>query len=742
MAQRIWQLVRWGVALALALGALGTLGAAPAQALPQVVVDTVEDDGSLSACTSAPGDCSLRGAVNYATKHSGMDEIYVPAGTYYLYGGHDDENAGGDLDIKDYGGSLTIVGEDPDTTIIDGYKDFSHEMSGDRIFHVVDFGSEITLTLRNLTLRNGYPGKLQYGGAIKTYGSLVLQNMVLVHNTAHLGGAIYMYSPYASKLVIENSDIADNLAYMDGGGLYAWGQETVITKSVIQNNRAMRRGGGIYNASQTTINTSTIYNNMAMDEGGGLMNFSFLGDQSFAECNRCTFYGNNPNAVENFSNAFYGPPTTARVVLRNSIVAQSKDMDCEYKYDSSGRPRQVCRTYDTTNCKNTLKKGGAGGIENGGNNIDTGTSCGFSGKSSLNRTDPQLELQPDDKSDRMEAITGLHENGVADNGGPTGTLGLKAGSPAIDRGNMATCDYRDQRGLANVGKCDIGAFEYDAKPVLVANSGLPNTEKVGDLLGSPLRLGVYNTYGNALENWRVVYTPDAGSGVQLSTPRARTNQSGQAMVVAALDGAKTTAYVTAQAGPGTVRFKLSGVGVAGQRYKGPAVILPATGFAPGAETLLGEQPLEKVYSQQNDMQLVVPKLGVKMAVVGVPQVGDSWDLSWLWEQAGYLEGTAFPTWAGNSVITGHVYLPDGKPGPFVDLKTLGWGDRVEVQAWGQRYVYEVREVGLVKPGDLSPLRHEEQSWLTLITCQDYDAQSGQYASRLVVRATLISIETQ
>jgi hypothetical protein len=45
-----------------------------------------------------------------------------------------------------------------------------------------------------------------------------------------------------------------------------------------------------------------------------------------------------------------------------------------------------------------------------------------------------------------------------DYGGPTQTVPLLAGSPAIDAGN--NCPATDQRGFARNGICDIGAYEF------------------------------------------------------------------------------------------------------------------------------------------------------------------------------------------------------------------------------------------------------------------------------------------
>jgi LPXTG-site transpeptidase (sortase) family protein len=127
--------------------------------------------------------------------------------------------------------------------------------------------------------------------------------------------------------------------------------------------------------------------------------------------------------------------------------------------------------------------------------------------------------------------------------------------------------------------------------------------------------------------------------------------------------------------------------------------------------------------------------------VGVPQTADGWDVSWLGDQAGWLNGTAFPTNAGNSVLSAHVYDAYGRPGPFVHLGALQWGDQLIVHAFGQMYIYAVRESTLVAPGAVSSaIRHEEYPWLTLITCRDYDEASNSYRTRVVVRAVQVAIK--
>ncbi len=168
--------------------------------------------------------------------------------------------------------------------------------------------------------------------------------------------------------------------------------------------------------------------------------------------------------------------------------------------------------------------------------------------------------------------------------------------------------------------------------------------------------------------------------------------------------------------------------------------LPNTGFAPGQETILPPQPEESAYAEYDGLWLEVPALGIEMPIVGVPLTSEGWNVDWLGGNAGYLEGTAFPTWAGNTGIAGHVYLPNGLPGPFVNLEGLSFGDQIIIHAWGQRYVYEVRIVDYVRPDDLSVLGHEQYDWVTLITCRNYDEDLGAYRWRVVVQAVLVSVE--
>ncbi len=171
-------------------------------------------------------------------------------------------------------------------------------------------------------------------------------------------------------------------------------------------------------------------------------------------------------------------------------------------------------------------------------------------------------------------------------------------------------------------------------------------------------------------------------------------------------------------------------------------LLPQTGFHPGIVSVLPKQPVALHYSQQ-EMQLKIPRLGIDLPVVGVPKSADGWDVTWLGNNAGWLNGTAYPTWRGNSVLTGHVWDALNNPGPFAKLKNLKYGDQVLINAFGQNYVYEVRENRLVLPDQISDvIKHEEKTWLTLLTCENFDETIDNYSNRRFVRAVFVRVEPE
>jgi LPXTG-site transpeptidase (sortase) family protein len=180
-----------------------------------------------------------------------------------------------------------------------------------------------------------------------------------------------------------------------------------------------------------------------------------------------------------------------------------------------------------------------------------------------------------------------------------------------------------------------------------------------------------------------------------------------------------------------------GGGGGGNTVASDNFLIPVTGFAPGRVTKVDTGS----YSANNatSLTLDIPVLKVKTSIVGVEQKNGSWDVSWLQNQVGWLNGTAYPTWKGNSVLTAHVVGADGKPSVFSGLKHLGVGEYIFIYNSGYRSTYKVVSNAHVQPNDASVMKHEEKPYLTLITCDDYDVKTGLYLRRVVVRAVMVDV---
>lgn len=174
----------------------------------------------------------------------------------------------------------------------------------------------------------------------------------------------------------------------------------------------------------------------------------------------------------------------------------------------------------------------------------------------------------------------------------------------------------------------------------------------------------------------------------------------------------------------------------------PLPLPPLTGFPAGEITKLSLQPSTNTYNKTNDLTIEIPKLGIDTQVVGIPVSSEGWDITWLGNDVGWLNGSAYPTWNGNSVLTGHLYDSNGQPGVFKDLNQLKWGDKVIILIGSEKFTFEVQEViSLVRPNDLKTIMvHREQPWLTLVTCQGYDPETKTYRYRYIVRAVLVKVE--
>jgi LPXTG-site transpeptidase (sortase) family protein len=374
---------------------------------------------------------------------------------------------------------------------------------------------------------------------------------------------------------------------------------------------------------------------------------------------------------------------------------------------------------------------------------------------------------------------------LANNGGPTQTHALLTSptvSPAIDAG--ASCPSIDQRSVSRPqgAGCDIGAFELDSTyPTVVTTSLQPSyttgplsftvnfSENLNDPFGdsdikdvtNPANYLVIEKGSNGLANTVSctggvqtddTYVPVTSVTFNASLYRATVNFASALPVgsyrlfVCGTTSIRDIALTPLNGGTSDFTFDFT-VGATSTRdgNETTASYLPKTGFAPGKVTILPAQPADLAYAKLGDIWLEIPSLNVKSTIVGVPQNKDkTWDVSWLGNDIGWLNGTAFPSWTGNSVLTAHVTNANGLQGPFSNIKSLKYGDQIIVHMDGYRYIFEVRKSTLVRPETTDfALEHlEDASYLTLLTCQGFNDQNDAYRFRRVVRAVLVNAQKE
>jgi RHS repeat-associated protein len=120
----------------------------------------------------------------------------------------------------------------------------------------------------------------------------------------------------------------------------------------------------------------------------------------------------------------------------------------------------LLRTNGTFTLKNSLFAYGTGYGGNGvGTFVDAGENLSDDSSITLNGTGSH------------SSINVMVTSTVEENGGPTATLSLLAGSPAINTADSTAAPKYDQRGFMRVGAPDIGAFEYGSGSVSIFAAG-------------------------------------------------------------------------------------------------------------------------------------------------------------------------------------------------------------------------------------------------------------------------------
>ncbi len=278
-------------------------------------VDRTDDTAAASACTAAPNDCSLRGAVAFANLNPGTT-INVPAGTYQLNipggagEGFSGNNAIGDLDIR--ADNTIIAGAGASTTII------QQTQPNDRVIEVnPDLLANFDFAISGVTVTGGKETTAVGGGGI-------------------ISGSINNTMSVTNCVISGNS--ATGLGTFGGGGILHTGGSLTITGTTFSNNSTSTSGGGLgYTAGDPLIRTpstgtlsvsgSTFSGNTANSAaagGGGADLFNFNGGSGTYSISSSTFSNNSaPNGSGGAIIVESGPLTVTTSALTGNTAGVS-----------------------------------------------------------------------------------------------------------------------------------------------------------------------------------------------------------------------------------------------------------------------------------------------------------------------------------------------------------------------------------------------------------------------------------
>ena len=440
-----------------------------------IVVTNTNDNG--------PG--SLRGALATANDGDTIDATGV-SGTILL--------TSGELQVTH---NVTISGPGAGNLAVNGNATF-------RVFE--NFASDVSIS--DVTITNGFAADNNGGGGILNHAELTLANSSVSNSATpsgnnQQGGGIF--NDAAATLTVTGSTITDNYAGCEGGGIYSSNAQLTVINSTISGNgansllRCFGTGGGIfYNGGGTVTVTNSIISGNGAAFGGGMgshlpggttvtvTDTTISGNGAGASCENCATGGGiynagqtltvtNTTVSDNFADlaagVFNGGKPASLNVINSTLSGNQARLEgggisnganltvTNSTFGGNSAPfggSAIDNFQAAAQIGNTILNAGEFGgtiLNNGG----TVTSLGYNVASD---DGGGVLTGPGDQINTDPMLGPLQENG-----GPTFTHELLAGSPAINAGDPSFTpppDY-DQRGpgFARVvnGRIDIGSFE-------------------------------------------------------------------------------------------------------------------------------------------------------------------------------------------------------------------------------------------------------------------------------------------
>jgi len=452
-----------------------------------------------------------------------------------------------------------------------------------------------TITMTNVTVSGNvalHAGG--NGGGIFNSGTITMTNVRVSGNTAFDGGGIFNIG----SVTMAHAWVTGNMSYFDGGGIKNHGALNITNATVSGNGtpgHAHGWGGGIFNDGTAMLTNVTVSGNW-LNAGGGICN---RGSLTFTNG---LLSGNTAMGYDLYWDGGNGGgiSTNGSTTLTNVTVSGNS---CHYGANKAGEGGGIRGNATLVNC--TVSGNFVGGRHDpyysGG-----GDGGGLCGTFLITNTIVAGNTNDSGASDILGLVLGTHNligtggsgglingaNGnivgvvnpgmakLGDYGGPTQTMALLPGSPAINTGiSGAGIPATDQRGLGRVGAVDIGAFESQGFTATLVTGSSPQTTFVNQAFSHPLTVLVTaNNSAEPVDGGIVTFSAIAagnGASATLSANSAVISAS-HASVIATANGIVGAYVVSATAkGAAPVVFCLNNI---------TTVVASATSVGWGSQT--------------------------------------------------------------------------------------------------------------------------------------------------------------
>lgn len=258
------------------------------------------------------------------------------------------------------------------------------------------------------------------------------------------GNSIRLFTVTGGGLTVQNITLANghDTVALAGGAAITMSAPVTITDSTLSGHQTSNAGcpAIVVSGTTLTVTRSTITGNV--NSAPALGTAICANNTSTVTITNSTITGNTGGAFD----------TSGTATITNSTIASNDPT-------GAGNSGGITTFGGTIVLNNTIISGNSGtgqcALVVGGTITDGGGNLQF----------------PDNTCGLTIPVGNPLLGALASNGGPTQTMALGAGSPAIDNAVSANCPPTDQRGTARtdgdgdgIVVCDIGAFEAPAVP--------------------------------------------------------------------------------------------------------------------------------------------------------------------------------------------------------------------------------------------------------------------------------------